>query len=42
MPEILSLASAGWIYPSSVGNMTAHFLSAVYEWLPERTERNAA
>ena len=34
MPEILSLASAGWIYPSSVGNMTAHFLSAVYELLP--------
>ena len=34
MPEISSLASAGWIYPSSVGNMTAHFLSAVYELLP--------
>ena len=35
MPEISSLASAGWIYPSSVGNMTAHIPSAVYEFLPE-------
>ena len=34
MPEISSLASAGWIYPHSVGNVAAHLPSGVYELLP--------